>query len=237
MSDRKHISHWIGGQPWTGVAERHGDIYDPATGQVTGTVDFASAAVVGRRGGRGGQGVPRLARRLAGPADRDPVPVPRAARGARRRAGRAGQRRARQGHLGRGRRGGPRPRGGGVRLRHPAPAQGRLLGERVHRRGRLLDPPAARRGGRDHPVQLPGHGADVDVPAGHRVRQHVRAQAVREGPVGLAAAGPAVGRGGPAGRRVQRGPGGQGSGGRAAHPPGRPRGQLRRIDPDRALRL
>jgi malonate-semialdehyde dehydrogenase (acetylating) / methylmalonate-semialdehyde dehydrogenase len=42
----KHISHWIGGQPWDGVAERHGDIYDPATGQVTGTVDFASAAVV-----------------------------------------------------------------------------------------------------------------------------------------------------------------------------------------------
>ena len=46
MSD-KHISHWIGGQPWSGVADRHGDIYNPATGQVTGTVDFASAAVVG----------------------------------------------------------------------------------------------------------------------------------------------------------------------------------------------
>ena len=45
MTD-KHISHWIGGQPWDGVAERHGNIYDPATGQVTGTVDFASAAVV-----------------------------------------------------------------------------------------------------------------------------------------------------------------------------------------------
>ncbi len=42
----KHVSHWIGGQPWAGAAERHGDIYDPATGEVTGTVDFASAAVV-----------------------------------------------------------------------------------------------------------------------------------------------------------------------------------------------
>jgi malonate-semialdehyde dehydrogenase (acetylating)/methylmalonate-semialdehyde dehydrogenase len=42
----KHVSHWIGGQPWEGAAERHGDIYDPATGEVTGTVDFASAAVV-----------------------------------------------------------------------------------------------------------------------------------------------------------------------------------------------
>ena len=47
VSDKKHISHWIGGQPWTGVADRQGDIYNPASGQVTGTVDFASAAVVG----------------------------------------------------------------------------------------------------------------------------------------------------------------------------------------------
>jgi malonate-semialdehyde dehydrogenase (acetylating)/methylmalonate-semialdehyde dehydrogenase len=42
----KHVSHWIGGHPWAGAAERRGDIYNPATGQVTGTVDFASAAVV-----------------------------------------------------------------------------------------------------------------------------------------------------------------------------------------------
>ena len=39
----KHITHWIGGKPWTGEAERHGDVYDPATGQVTGHVDFATA--------------------------------------------------------------------------------------------------------------------------------------------------------------------------------------------------
>ena len=42
----KHCTHWIGGHPWAGAAERRGDIYNPATGQVTGTVDFASAAVV-----------------------------------------------------------------------------------------------------------------------------------------------------------------------------------------------
>ncbi len=42
----KHVTHWIGGKPWTGEAERHGDIYDPATGQVTGAVDFASEAEV-----------------------------------------------------------------------------------------------------------------------------------------------------------------------------------------------
>ncbi|PWR10678.1 methylmalonate-semialdehyde dehydrogenase (CoA acylating) [Micromonospora sicca] len=39
-------THWIGGKPWNGVAERTGDIYDPATGQVAGQVDFATAEVV-----------------------------------------------------------------------------------------------------------------------------------------------------------------------------------------------
>ena len=38
----KHVTHWINGKPWTGAAERRGDIYDPATGQVTGAVDFAT---------------------------------------------------------------------------------------------------------------------------------------------------------------------------------------------------
>src|ERR1700745_4158425 len=43
----KHITHWIGGQPWDGAAHRPGHLSDPATGEVTGSVDFASAAVVG----------------------------------------------------------------------------------------------------------------------------------------------------------------------------------------------
>jgi malonate-semialdehyde dehydrogenase (acetylating)/methylmalonate-semialdehyde dehydrogenase len=43
----KHVTHWIGGKPWAGEAAQRGDIYNPATGQVTGTVDFASAAEVG----------------------------------------------------------------------------------------------------------------------------------------------------------------------------------------------
>ena len=42
----KHVSHWIGGKPWDGEAGRHGDIYDPATGQVSGRVDFAAPAEV-----------------------------------------------------------------------------------------------------------------------------------------------------------------------------------------------
>lgn len=47
----KRITHWIDGAPWTGEphdrqAQRRGEVYDPATGQVAGTVDFASAAEV-----------------------------------------------------------------------------------------------------------------------------------------------------------------------------------------------
>ena len=43
----KHTTHWIGGKPWTGGPAAHrGDVYNPATGQVSGTVDFASAAEV-----------------------------------------------------------------------------------------------------------------------------------------------------------------------------------------------
>src|ERR1700736_6405661 len=38
----KHCTHWIGGKPWDGEAERRGDVYDPATGQVSGQVDFAT---------------------------------------------------------------------------------------------------------------------------------------------------------------------------------------------------
>ncbi|HLX48842.1 MAG TPA: CoA-acylating methylmalonate-semialdehyde dehydrogenase [Streptosporangiaceae bacterium] len=44
----KHIAHWIGGKHTQGISGATGDVYDPATGQVTGTVDFASPAEVDR---------------------------------------------------------------------------------------------------------------------------------------------------------------------------------------------
>ena len=45
----KHLTHWIDGGLWDGAAaERHGDIHDPATGAVTGKVDFASVSEVDR---------------------------------------------------------------------------------------------------------------------------------------------------------------------------------------------
>ncbi|MDN3356568.1 CoA-acylating methylmalonate-semialdehyde dehydrogenase [Actinomadura sp. DC4] len=39
----KRITHWIGGKPWTGTAERQGDVFDPASGELSGHVDFAAA--------------------------------------------------------------------------------------------------------------------------------------------------------------------------------------------------
>jgi malonate-semialdehyde dehydrogenase (acetylating)/methylmalonate-semialdehyde dehydrogenase len=46
MSEPITIPHWRSGKPWEGSAERAGDVYDPATGQVTGRVVFASPADV-----------------------------------------------------------------------------------------------------------------------------------------------------------------------------------------------
>src|SRR5262245_5599800 len=38
----RNIRHWIGGKAADGTNGRHGDVYDPATGEVTGKVAFAS---------------------------------------------------------------------------------------------------------------------------------------------------------------------------------------------------
>ena len=40
------ITHLVNGKPWTGVAERRSPVYNPATGEVTGQLDLASAATV-----------------------------------------------------------------------------------------------------------------------------------------------------------------------------------------------
>ncbi len=41
-----HRTHWINGKPWTGEAAARGHIYNPATGRVSGTVDYATTAEV-----------------------------------------------------------------------------------------------------------------------------------------------------------------------------------------------
>jgi malonate-semialdehyde dehydrogenase (acetylating)/methylmalonate-semialdehyde dehydrogenase len=40
------VRHWIDGKPFDGMADRLGDVYDPATGELTKRVAFASVADV-----------------------------------------------------------------------------------------------------------------------------------------------------------------------------------------------
>jgi malonate-semialdehyde dehydrogenase (acetylating)/methylmalonate-semialdehyde dehydrogenase len=40
------VTHWIDGKSWSGTAERTGQVFDPATGQVTAAVDFAEQSEV-----------------------------------------------------------------------------------------------------------------------------------------------------------------------------------------------
>ena len=174
-----------------GTSGRSGVVFNPATGEQAAERRLRQRRRGRRRRGVGQGGVPRVARHQP-VAPRAEVMFQRAR--ARRRQPQgdrlAAHRRARQGADRRPRRGRPRPREHRVRLRHPAPAEGRLQRAGRHRRRRVLDPPAARRRRRHHAVQLPGDGADVDVRQRPRLRQHVRAQAEREGPVGVAAASP-----------------------------------------------
>jgi malonate-semialdehyde dehydrogenase (acetylating)/methylmalonate-semialdehyde dehydrogenase len=44
----KPINHWIGGKPYAGQSGRTGPVYNPATGEQTGAVDFASEEEVDR---------------------------------------------------------------------------------------------------------------------------------------------------------------------------------------------
>ena len=156
----------------------------------SGASRFASARRGRCRGQGRRRGVSRLGRDPAADPRAHPVQVSRNPRARARRAGAGHLRRARQGLLRRAGRDHPRRRGRRVRLRHPASAEGR-----VHRAGRprhrqLVGAPAARRLRRHHAVQFPGDGADVDVPDGDRLRQHLHPEAVRARPVGRAAASP-----------------------------------------------
>ena len=216
------IGHWIGGANVAGHVGPQRPRLQPGDRRAD------------RRGrlrlGRGDRRAPSRAAKAAFPAwralslvearrahVRDPRARARAPRGHRG----APDRRARQGALGRDGRGRPRPRGDRVRLRHPDAGQGRLLGAGLDRRRRLLDPPAARRRRRHHAVQLPGHGAHVDVGAGARLRQLLHPQAVREGPERVALRRRAAEGGGLPDGVFNVVHGRQGRGRRAARAPGR----------------
>jgi malonate-semialdehyde dehydrogenase (acetylating)/methylmalonate-semialdehyde dehydrogenase len=46
MTTPTRITHWIDGKPFGGTNERAGDVFNPATGEVTGRVDLADVATV-----------------------------------------------------------------------------------------------------------------------------------------------------------------------------------------------
>jgi len=47
VSHPRRITHLVDGRPWQGTAERTAPVHNPATGEQTGVVDLASAALVG----------------------------------------------------------------------------------------------------------------------------------------------------------------------------------------------
>ena len=47
MSTPTRITHLVGHSPWEGEAERTSEVFNPATGELTGALDLASAETVG----------------------------------------------------------------------------------------------------------------------------------------------------------------------------------------------
>ena len=178
------IRHWIGGKSWDGPVERWGAVMNPATGAQQAQVAFATSEVVDAAVAAAAKAAESWREASLATRTRVLFAFRQLVEKHKKEMAEILTPRARQGRCRRARRGHPRARGGRVRLRHPAAAEGRVLRERLDRRRQLLDPPAARRRRRHHALQLPGDGADVDVPDRDRLREHVHPQALREGPVG-----------------------------------------------------
>ena len=140
---------------------------------------------------RGAQRLRRMATGVAHQAGVGAVRLPRTGQCAQGRSRPPHHRPTRQGARRRVGRGGTRLGGRRLRVRPAASAEGRLQRAGLDRRRRVLDSSTRRRMRGHHPVQLPRHGAHVDVPGGCRVRQRVHPQAVgarsrRVDPVGRA---------------------------------------------------
>ncbi|WP_216216223.1 CoA-acylating methylmalonate-semialdehyde dehydrogenase [Amycolatopsis aidingensis] len=57
-STDRRISHWIDGQPWAGTAQRTGEVFDPATGELAARVDFAGDTEVAAAVAAAGRALP-----------------------------------------------------------------------------------------------------------------------------------------------------------------------------------
>jgi malonate-semialdehyde dehydrogenase (acetylating) / methylmalonate-semialdehyde dehydrogenase len=209
------ISHWIGGKSWEQSPERSGKVFNPATGEQSGEVAFATVAEVdaavetARKAFEEWRHVP-VTRRQNVMFDFRRIVADRKQQMAELLTAEHGK--TIPDALGEVQR--------GLEVIEFACNIAHLTkGEYSEQVSTGVDTYTIRQplgGGGYHPVQLPGHGPDVDVPARHRRRQHLRPQAVGEGPVGVAAGGGVVGRGRAAPGCVQRGPRRQG--GRRPHP-------------------
>ena len=186
---------WIGGRTWVRAAARYGEVTNPATGEVIRHVPLAMPRTSTRRCRRAQAALPDW---------REAPPLRRARILMRFRelmeAAQEGARRASSPRSTARRWPTPRARSRAAsRWSSSRPAsrtcsRASTQRERRHRRRLLLAAPAGRRVRRHHAVQLPGDGADVDVPGGDRLRQHVRPEALRARAVAGAAHGRAAAR-------------------------------------------
>ena len=139
------IPHWIGGKRVDGTSGRSGPVYNPATGEQSGEVDFASVEEIDAPSRHATEAFADVAVGVALEARRALLPHPRARSTRTARISRASSPpstgrccRTRSARC-------ARARGDRVRLRDPDAAQGRVLRAGLDRDRRLLDPPAARR--------------------------------------------------------------------------------------------
>ena len=182
----ERLSHWIGGKLVPGESGRTGPVFNPATGDQTHEVDFASIDEVDQAVDTAREAFASWRRTsLSKRADlmfriREAIHEHRAdiARLITEQHGKVLS--DAMGEVARG------LENIEFACRCAAPAEGWVHRASLDRRRRVLDPAAAGRRRRHHAVQLPGDGAHVDVRERDRLREHVHPQAVREGPGRLA---------------------------------------------------
>ena len=201
------------------------DVTNPATGAMLARVPLSGAADLDDAVAAARAALPRVARGVDDRPGPQAVRAARAAGGAQRRHGPVGDGRDGQDDRRRAGRGGPRDRDGRGGVRDPDDDAGPHPRGRQPQHRRRDDPPAGRGVRGDRPVQLPRDGAVLVSALRDRVRQHVRAQALRAGAAdpadrlrGTGCAGAAAGRGQSRQRRPRD---------RRGHP--RPPGDRRRL--------
>ena len=238
LTTTRLLDNYIGGE-WTPAQAATGelDVINPATGEVLARVPLSGAADL--------DAAVRAAR-AALPEWRAVSTIARARKlfelrerlvARQRGAGAVGDDRDGQDDRRRPRRGGADDRDGRGRVRDPDDDAGPDPGGRLAQHRRRDDPPAGRGVRGDRAVQLPGDGAVLVPAVRDRVREHVRAQAVRAGAAdpadrvrGARRARAAAGRGEPRQRRARGGRGDP----RASRDR---RGVVRRLGAGRADRL